>query len=229
MILNIETSSKICSVALENAGDLIFHTESDSSMQHSRLLAPYVDEAIKTLERRNESLDAVAVSIGPGSYTGLRIGLSLAKGLCFSMNIPLICVSTLRILAVKAMFKNVVWTGDELLVPVIDARRDEVYTAVYNFALDELLKPTPLILDSESYSEFKDQKLIFIGNAVEKTERIVGIKNAEYIEAEPLALDMTALSDKMFREKKFADVAYAVPEYLKDFQATTPKSPFNQA
>ena len=223
MILNIETSSVICSVALENAGDVIFHRESEESMQHASLLAPYVEEAMKTLDRRGEKLEAVAVSIGPGSYTGLRIGLSLAKGLCFSRDIPLIGISTLQILAVKAMFRNVVWEGDELLVPVIDARRDEVYTAVYDFALNELLKPMPLILDSESYSEFQDRRKIFVGNAVEKLERIVNPDNSLFIKAEPLALDMTALSEKSLREKNFLDIAYSTPEYLKDFQATTPR------
>lgn len=223
MILNIETSSVICSVALENAGDVIFHRESEESMQHASLLAPYVEEAMKTLDRRGEKLEAVAVSIGPGSYTGLRIGLSLAKGLCFSRDIPLIGISTLQILAVKAMFRNVVWEGDELLVPVIDARRDEVYTAVYDFSLNELLKPMPLILDSESYSEFRDRRKIFVGNAVEKLERIVNPDNSVFIKAEPLALDMTALSEKSLREKNFLDIAYSTPEYLKDFQATTPR------
>lgn len=226
MILNIETSSRICSVALEHAGEVIFHKESEESMQHSTLLAPYVDEAVKTLRRRGENLDAVAVSIGPGSYTGLRIGLSLAKGLCFSQEIPLIGVSTLQILAVKAMFKNVVWTGDELIVPVIDARRDEVYTAVYNFGLDALMQPQPLILDGGSYSDYADKKLIFIGDAVEKVERITGLKNAEFLYAEPIALDMTALSEKALREGKFLDLAYSTPEYLKEFQATTPKNKF---
>ena len=224
MILNIETSSEICSVALENAGEIIFHQESDTPMQHSVLLAPYVEEAVKTLERRGESLDAVAVSIGPGSYTGLRIGLSLAKGLCFSRNLPLIGISTLQILAVKAMFRNVVWDGDELIVPVMDARRDEVYTAVYDFALTPLMEPSPLILDKQSYKEWRERKLIFIGDAVEKVQRITGIENAEYIKAHPIALDMTALSEKALREKNFIDIAYSTPDYLKEFQATTPKS-----
>lgn len=224
MILNIETSSEICSVALENAGEIIFNQESDTPMQHSVLLAPYVEEAVKTLERRGESLDAVAVSIGPGSYTGLRIGLSLAKGLCFSRNLPLIGISTLQILAVKAMFRNVVWDCDELIVPVMDARRDEVYTAVYDFALTPHMEPSPLILDKQSYKEWKERKLIFIGDAVEKVKRITGIENAEYIMAHPIALDMTALSEKALREKNFIDIAYSTPDYLKEFQATTPKS-----
>lgn len=223
MILNIETSSEICSVALEHEGEVIYHLESDEPMQHSALLASFVDETMKVLKRREEKLDAVAVSMGPGSYTGLRIGLSLAKGLCFSLDVPLIGVSTLQVLAVKAMFKNRVWEGDELLVPVVDARRDEVYTGAYDFSLNPVMKPGPLILDENSYRDISARKLIFIGNAVEKVERLVKCPNAEYIKAEPLALDMTALSEKALREKRFLDIAYSVPEYLKDFQATTPK------
>ena len=141
MILNIETSAKICSVALTEGVDAVWNKESGPEMEHSRLLAPYVQEALDVSERREGELEAVAVSMGPGSYTGLRIGLSLAKGLCFSRNIPLIGIPTLEILAVKGLFKSMEWKGDELFVGMIDARRMEVYTAIYNSALKCIMDP----------------------------------------------------------------------------------------
>lgn len=223
MILNIETSSKICSVALAHAGEIIFSKESDKEMEHSVNLAPYVDECMDYLHRRGERLEAVAVSMGPGSYTGLRIGLSLAKGLCFSLNLPLIGISTLEILAVKALFRSMDWRGDELFIPMIDARRMEVYTAAYNSALEAVLKPSPLILDEDSYQQLNDRKLIFIGDAVEKARGVINLKDCHWIEAYPKAHDMMVLSEKALREEKFLDIAYSVPEYLKNVHTTTPK------
>lgn len=224
MILNIETSSRICSVALCENGETVFERQSAPEMEHSVLLGPYVEECMDWLKMRDRQLDAVAVSIGPGSYTGLRIGLSLAKGLCFSLNIPLIGVSTLEILAVKAMFSPKAKCDGELLVPMMDARRMEVYTAVYDFALNALMAPQPLILDEVSYKEFSGKRLLFIGDAVEKAKKVVKIENCEWIEAYPLAKDMNALSEKAFRQQRFLDLAYSTPEYLKNFQATTPKA-----
>ncbi len=133
-ILNIETSGKICSVALTREGVLEFDLENREGIKHAEVLAPFVERAMEEVKRKEWKLDAVAVSIGPGSYTGLRIGLSLAKGLAFSLGVPLIGVSTLKILAVKAMFRNFNFTGEEILVPMIDARRMEVFTGAYDFA-----------------------------------------------------------------------------------------------
>ena len=123
IILNIETSGRICSVALTKEGAVEFQLEDTEGMKHAERLAPFVERCMEELKRKEEKLDAVAVSIGPGSYTGLRIGLSLAKGLAFSLGVPLIGVSTLKILAVKAMFRNMDFSGEELLAPMIDARR----------------------------------------------------------------------------------------------------------
>lgn len=226
MILNIETSSKICSVALCDEGATVFRRESDKDMEHSTLLAPYVEECMEYLTSREQRLDAVAVSLGPGSYTGLRIGLSLAKGLCFSKDIPLIGINTLEILAVKGLFRSMVWTGEELFVPMMDARRMEVYTAVYDAALKPLLPPQPLILQPDSYSEFKGHKLVFIGDGVEKAKGFVEFEDSRWFAAYPLASDMMVLSEKAYRERNFIDIAYSVPIYLKNFQATTPKKLF---
>ena len=223
MILNIETSSKICSVALSDYGSVYFSLESNSEMDHASKLAPFVDECMVQLKRHEKELDAVAVSIGPGSYTGLRIGLSLAKGLCFGLNIPLIGVPTLKLLAVKAMFSTPYIEDDPVFVPMIDARRMEVYTAAYDLQLNEVMPPQALILDENSYSELQGRAVVLIGDGVAKAEKVISLKYLQAISKMPLATDMIALSEKALREKDFIDIAYSTPFYLKNFQATTPK------
>lgn len=223
-ILNIETSGKICSVAISCEGQVEYQLEDTEGMKHAERLAPFVDKCMEELTRREMKLDAVAVSIGPGSYTGLRIGLSMAKGLCFGLDVPLIGVETLKLLAVKAMFMSMDWQGDELLVPMIDARRMEVYTAVYGFDLKAVMEPQPLILDGDSYREtVGGRKTIFIGDGAEKAQKVVSVENTVWYPGRfPHARDMVALSEKAFREKDFLDVAYSVPLYLKEYQAKKP-------
>ena len=174
-------------------------------------------------------LDAVAVSLGPGSYTGLRIGLSEAKGLAYALDIPLIGVSTLQLLAVHAMF-NADLDPDVLLAPMIDARRMEVYTAVYDFALQEIMKPQPLILDESSYSdELARAKVAFFGNGSEKARKVLTSPDAIFIpDVVPLASDMIALAERSYARREFIDLAYSTPEYLKDFQAIKPKPRFRK-
>lgn len=220
-ILAIETSGKYCSVALIHEGLAEFRREDDVEMNHARAIGPFVDECVKEARRREWKIDAVAVSMGPGSYTGLRIGLSMAKGLCFSLGVPLIGVSTLKLIAVKAMFRNLDWQGDEILVPMIDARRMEVYTAAYDFRLDALMEPQPLILSEDSYSELpKGLSVYFMGDGAAKSKDILKGEGRHWIDGvNPKASDMTALAEKAFREGDFVDVAYSVPEYLKEYEA----------
>lgn len=220
-ILAIETSGKYCSVALIHEGLAEFNREDDLEMNHARAIGPFVESCIREADRREWPIDAVAVSLGPGSYTGLRIGLSMAKGLCFSLGVPLIGVSTLKLLAVKAMFRGMDWQGDEILVPMIDARRMEVYTAAYDFRLDALMQPKPLILTEDSYSSLPtDRQIYFMGDGSGKAKDILKGENFHWIDdINPRAFDMTALAEKAFREKDFLDVAYSVPEYLKDYEA----------
>lgn len=224
MILNIETSSRICSVALCNEGDVWFSMQSDTEMDHATKLAPFVDECMQQLRAHDRKLDAVAVSLGPGSYTGLRIGLSLGKGLCFGLGLPLIGVPTLKLLAVKAMFTMTEYASDTVFVPMIDARRMEVYTAAYDISLNEVVSPEPLILTQDSYMSLNGKPLVMIGDGVSKARNIINVPVYKWIDSMPLASDMNALSDKAFREKDFLDIAYSTPLYLKNFQATTPKS-----
>lgn len=172
-------------------------------------------------------LDAVAVSLGPGSYTGLRIGLSEAKGLAYAMDVPLIGVDTLQLMAVSVMFSHDVEEG-ALFAPMIDARRMEVYTGVYDLALDTLMAPAPLILDENSYAEYlAPGPVLFFGNGSDKAREVITHPNARFIEGvKPLAVDMLALADRDFRAGRFLDLAYSVPTYLKDFQATRPRKLF---
>lgn len=220
-ILAIETSGKYCSVALIHEGLAEFSREDEVEMNHARAIGPFVDECVKEARRREWKIDAIAVSMGPGSYTGLRIGLSMAKGLCFSLGVPLIGVSTLKLIAVKAMFRNIDWQGDEILVPMIDARRMEVYTAAYDFRLNALMAPQPLILTDDSYSELPtDQSIFFMGDGAEKSKDVLKGEGRHWIDGvNPKASDMTALAEKAFREGDFLDVAYSVPEYLKEYEA----------
>ena len=224
-ILNIETSGKICSVAISKDGAIEYQLEDHEGMRHAEVLAPFVEKCMEELKRKEDKLDAVAVSIGPGSYTGLRIGLSLAKGVAFSQDIPLIGVSTLQILAVKAMFRSFDFTGEEFLVPMIDARRMEVFTGVYDFALNEVETPGPKILDEDSWKELLEtKKMIFIGDGSDKAKEVIKSLNAVWIPGlVPVARDMLALSEKYYREGRFIDIAYSTPEYLKEYQTTTPK------
>lgn len=220
-ILAIETSGKFCSVALIHEGLAEFSRVDETEMNHARAIGPYVEECVKEARRREWEIDAVAVSMGPGSYTGLRIGLSMAKGLCFSLNVPLIGVSTLKLIAVKAMFRNIDWEGDEILVPMIDARRMEVYTAAYDFRLKALLPPQPLILEQDSYADLpKDRDIYFMGDGSAKSKEVLKGERYHWLDGvNPKASDMTALAEKAFREGDFIDTAYSIPEYLKEYEA----------
>ena len=161
-ILNIDTSTDVCSVALTSEGSVLEHREDYEGQNHAKVLSAFINDIMEYATPRGINLDAIAVCTGPGSYTGLRIGLSEAKGLCFGLDIPLIGLSTLELLVVTIMFKDF-WDDDVLFVPMIDARRKEVFTGVYDLALNKVMQPQPLILDENSFSEYKDKTLVFIG------------------------------------------------------------------
>lgn len=222
IIINIETSSNRCSVAISKDGMIDYLLEDSEDMNHASSLAPFVEKCMAELKRKDEKPDAIAVSMGPGSYTGLRIGLSLAKGLAFSLDIPLIGLSTLQILCVKAMFMNRNWEGNELFVPMIDARRMEVYCGVYDFRLNKVEPERAVILDKDTFLTLANgRKLIFLGDGSEKFKSLFSGNNAEWLENFKVkASDMIALSEKFFREGNFLDLAYSVPNYLKEYQAT---------
>ena len=227
MILNIETSTDCCSAALTHEGEILEERIEKQNMNHARLIAPFADECMAYARARGLKPEAVAVSIGPGSYTGLRIGLSEAKGLAYALDIPLIGISTLKLMAVSVMFSGVDIPDDAIFVPMIDARRMEVYTAAFDMALGELMAPRPLILDENSYADLLStgRPVLFFGNGMEKAIEVLRSPNARFIhDVNPLAVDMLALADLAYSRREFIDLAYSVPEYLKDFQATTPKN-----
>lgn len=223
-ILNIETSTTVCSVALSSEGQVVDHHENYDGPNHATLLSQMIDDVLSTAKRKEMKLDAIAVSIGPGSYTGLRIGLSEAKGLAMGLDLPLIGVNTLQLLTVTAMFKEF-FDDDTLYVPMIDARRMEVYMAVYNNALEAIVEPQAMILDEGSMADLLDShKLVMIGNGAQKAETVIHHHNAQFMpDVKPVAVEMMALAEKAFRERRFIDVAYSTPLYLKDFQATVAK------
>ncbi len=225
VILNIETSETICSTALTADGMVITHREELTARNHAASLSGQISACLEHSRRLGLRLDAVAVSIGPGSYTGLRIGLSEAKGLAYALKVPLIGVDTLQLLAVEAMFGPYA-DPDALFVPMIDARRMEVFTAVYDWALKPVVPAGPMIIDETSFSDLLTrQPLMFMGSGSDKAVGIIHSPNVIHIpDIRPHAVHMLALAEKSMREGNFIDVAYSTPNYLKDFQATTPKS-----
>ncbi len=223
-ILNIETSTAVCSVALSSEGQIVDHHENYDGPNHATLLSQMIDNVLNTAKRKDMRLDAIAVSIGPGSYTGLRIGLSEAKGLAMGLDLPLIGVNTLQLLTVTAMFKEF-FDDDTLYVPMIDARRMEVYMAIYNNGLEAIMEPQAMILDEDSMADLLgNHKLVMIGNGAQKAETVIRHPNAQFMpDVKPVAVEMMALAEKAFRDGRFIDVAYSTPLYLKDFQATIAK------
>lgn len=227
-ILNIETSTEVCSASLTSEGAILTHFEEFSGRNHATVLSDFIKGCLDHLRAHEMKLDAVSVSLGPGSYTGLRIGLSEAKGLAYALDVPLIGVDTLRLMAVSVLFNNEILDPDTIFIPMIDARRMEVYTAVYDLALNVLADPSPLILEPDSYDKWLERgEVLFFGNGSDKARDVLAHRNARFVDdIKPLAVDMLALSDKAFREGRFLDLAYSVPTYLKDFQATKPRKLF---
>lgn len=230
-ILNIETSTEVCSVALTSEGQVLDHRENYEGQTHATLLSQYVKEMLDYARTREIKLDAVAVSLGPGSYTGLRIGLSEAKGLAFGLGVPLIGVNTLQLLTVSTMFNHFIDDEGEngvLYVPMIDARRMEVYTAVYDAALAPVVEPWAMVLDEHSFGDLLEQgyTLVAMGNGSDKAREVLKHERMRFIAGvKPVAVDMLALAEKACREQQFIDVAYSTPLYLKEFQATKPRNP----
>lgn len=226
-ILNIETSTNVCSVALTTDMSVACHFEDFKGQNHAAVLSGFIKQCLDQLQLEGKKLDAIAVSIGPGSYTGLRIGLSEAKGLAYALDLPLIGVPTLQIMATSVMFNHPGVNLETRFAPMIDARRMEVYTCVLDMWLHELMPTQPLILTPDSYRQLLDQgPLLLFGNGSAKAREVITHPNAIFIsDIVPLASDMLALSEKAFREGNFLDRAYSVPLYLKEFQATKPKNP----
>lgn len=238
-ILNLESATGICSVSIGKDGALLALRETDEARSAAAVITVFTEEIIKESGIAFKELDAVAVSGGPGSYTGLRIGVSTAKGYCFALDIPLISISTLQAMAYgvsqkvkQGLFKDVLSAvNDEniLLCPMIDARRMEVYTSFYNLDLETIKPVSADIIDEHSYEDIlKDKKMLFFGDGAGKCkETFAHQPNAIFLDDNlPTAMNMIALSEKKFNDKNFEDLAYFEPFYLKDFVATKPKNKF---
>ncbi|MDD7317758.1 MAG: tRNA (adenosine(37)-N6)-threonylcarbamoyltransferase complex dimerization subunit type 1 TsaB [Prevotella sp.] len=223
-ILSIETSTDVCSVAMSENGQCIFKQEDYSGPNHAVSLGVYVDEALSFTDNHAIPLAAVAVSGGPGSYTGLRIGVSMAKGVCYGRNVPLISVPTLEVMCVPVLLEHEI-EDDALLCPMIDARRMEVYSAIYDRALKEQRETRADVVDADTYREYLDRRPVyFFGNGAAKCMETINHPNAHLIEGiVPLAKNMFPIAERKWVEGEHEDVAYYVPFYLKDFVAKMPK------
>ena len=221
LILNLETTTTNCSVSLSQDGEtLVLKEHADAGYSHGEKLHLFINEVFKQAGINPKAIDAVAVSKGPGSYTGLRIGVASAKGLAFSLEKPLISVSTLQALALQ------VREDDGLVIPLLDARRMEVYSAVFNADNEPLREIKAEVLQEELYQTYLDKGLVyFIGNAVEKTKSVIVHPNARFVEGKlPSASTMGNLAELKYKKNDIEDVAYFEPFYLKDFVAVKSKT-----
>lgn len=223
-ILHIETSTDVCSVAVSEDSQVIFHQEDHSGPNHAERLGTMVDEALSFTDNHAIPFDAVAVSCGPGSYTGLRIGVSMAKGICYGRDLKLIAVPTLELLCVPILLREIP-EEDALLCPMLDARRMEVYAGIYDRGLRTVREIRADIVDENTYKEYLDKHHVyFFGNGAKKCISTINHPNAHLIDRiEPLAKWMQPLAEKRYLNEQFEDVAYFVPYYLKDFVAKLPK------
>lgn len=217
VILNIDTATTIGSVSLAIDGKAVQTLTNHKQQDHAAAVAGFVQTLMKENNITPAQIDAIAVSAGPGSYTGLRVGVATAKGLCYAWNKPLIAASTLQLMAAGLYAE--LQDDEALYCPMIDARRQEVFTAIYNNSLKEILAPQAMILTPESFSsQLEQRKIIFFGDGSSKWELMLSShKNAIFAKYEISAAHMAALSAKFYQEKQFVDLAYFSPFYLKQF------------
>ena len=218
-ILNIETATKNCSVALAKDGKTILCKEiAEEGYSHAERLHVFIEAIIEEAGIALQDLSAIAVSQGPGSYTGLRIGVSAAKGLCYALDIPLIAVDTLQALAAQVTISS------GLIIPMIDARRMEVYSAIFSPSLEKKREVLAQIIDENSFED-RQETLYFIGDCAEKCKSVLTKENHVFLEeiVYPSAKEMSVLSFEKFKISDTVDVAYFEPYYLKDFMITAPK------
>jgi tRNA threonylcarbamoyladenosine biosynthesis protein TsaB len=223
VILSIETSTDVCSVALHKNGQLLNSRNSTEAYSHAEKLAPMIEELLKTTDVSNTELKAIAVSSGPGSYTGLRIGTSTAKGLCYALDIPLIAIGTLESMLVGIDIKY----NNYLLCPMLDARRMEVYCLLANYSGKIVEETHPKIIDETSFSEhLGSNKMLFYGNGSDKCQSTITDENAAFLSGVvPSAVNVGILAEEKYSRGEFEDLAYFEPEYLKAFHAIKAKNP----
>ena len=223
LILCLDTATDICSVALTRGGEVVACRENSDGNSHARILLPFVEEVLSEAQVKPQELAAVAVSMGPGSYTGLRIGTSTAKGLCYALEIPLIAVPTLQIIAAGAQ-KNLSENTDAVFCPMLDARRMEVFTAQYDRDLNPLNDVQAVVVDENTFSEqLESQKVIFCGNGAGKCRPLYENHPNAIFDLTPVsARNMAGIALKKFTGNQFEDLAYFSPLYGKDYVAAKP-------
>jgi len=226
LILSIETATPVCSVALTKDNIVIAEKESTKKNSHAEIVTVFIDELMKENQFSFKDLDAIAVSKGPGSYTGLRIGVSTAKGMCYALDIPLIAVNTLQSLAVGTSL-DYLTDGDlaVLFCPMIDARRMEVYCALFDKNNREVRETKAEIIEPDAFQTYlESNKVIFFGDGADKCKEVIHHPNAVFLKnVFPSAKNMLGIAFEKFNKQQFEDVAYFEPFYLKDFIAGTPK------
>ncbi len=217
ILLHIETTTNVCSVAISKNDECIYEAANFDGMNHAALLSTFIEEGLKATAISKP--DAVVVSGGPGSYTGLRVGVSTAKGLCFGWSIPLIAIDTLLVMAVEATKLN---ANNALLCPMIDARRMEVYTAIYDANLKEKLANSAQLIDENSFMDMlAKNEILFFGNGAEKCKAVINHSNAKFAEGiQPLAVNMIKAGVEAYKNQQFVDLAYYEPNYVKEFYTT---------
>ncbi|GGH77212.1 tRNA threonylcarbamoyladenosine biosynthesis protein TsaB [Filimonas zeae] len=217
LILKIDTATEIACVCLSRNGILLDQLANTEQKSHASFVQPAIAQLMQQTGYQLEQLDAIAVTAGPGSYTGLRVGLSSAKGLCFALQKPLIMLNTLEVMA-AAQVTVTPPENNVLLCPMIDARRMEVFTALYNKDLHELMPPMALILDEHSFADtLAANTMVFFGSGSSKWQQLIQHPNAQFSTVQHQAEGMTALAWKAFQDKRFANLAYSEPLYVKEF------------
>jgi tRNA threonylcarbamoyladenosine biosynthesis protein TsaB len=217
ILLNIDTAVDTASVCLSNNAEIKTLAVSEKQKEHAVWLHTAIHDLLQNETVDMSDLSAIAVSIGPGSYTGLRIGLSAAKGLCYALNIPLITINTLEMIA-----RGVEENNADLICPLIDARRMEVFTALYNKSLQQIVEPAPMIVDKNFFStHLLNHRIIFCGNGRKKLQTVLCHDNAIFSDSVASAADLAQIAYKCWEEKRFASLAYTEPLYLKEFYTTS--------
>ncbi len=234
VILNIETATEVCAVNIASDGKVLFERESSKGLNHSQMLTVFIEEIFNECGFTPQELDAVAVSKGPGSYTGLRIGVSVAKGFCYFLDIPLLAVGTIDAMGKHTADNQEQYLGKKddsvMFCPMIDARRMEVYTAVYNAAGRTIKPVSAKIITENSFSSLlSNHRVLFFGNGAEKCRKAITHPNALFIGPEKAsARFMIKYAEEKFSNNCWEDVAYFEPFYLKDFVATIPGKKSNK-
>ena len=221
LLLNIDTATEVASVCLTYNGILLDLIKSENQKEHASFIHAAIADLLKNTGYKLKDISAVAITSGPGSYTGLRVGMATAKGFCYALSIPLIAINTLEVMT-KAALETTKENEDILFCPMIDARRMEVFTAIYNFQLEEILSPAPVILKEGLFSEYSiDKKILFFGNGSEKFRQVYSGPNGLFEKIQHNARHLGDLANTFFYKKKFTDISYSEPTYFKEFHSIT--------